>query len=755
MNFFNELKRRNVFKVAAAYIIVGWLILQAGEVLAPALRLPEWINSALAFFLLLGFPLAMFFAWAFELTPDGLKKEKDIDKSHSISHLTGQKLNYTIIALLIIALSYFVWESRFSQMGSVSNPQTQTGPDPQLVGEDLTLTPVEARANVPAGTALATLADKKSIAVIPFRNRSANEENAEFFSDGVHDELLTNLARIEALKVISRTSVMSYRDTTKNMRQIGAELGVANILEGGVQRAGNTLRINVQLIDVATDEHLWAKVYDRQLTAENIFAIQTEIASEIANALAATLSPREQALIATTPTTNLEAYDNLLIARQLINRGNWQDLRDAQSYLSKAIAIDPQFAAAYVALARSYANLFETGAVALHEIHEPWGDAVQSALSLDKNNASANAVYAHFLWRNDKQGVDEAFAKARQLEPANVDIMEMYGQYLRKSFQFDQALQIYQAARELDPVSTGILHGLARMHGARRETDKALELYARIRELDPTNPSAIGPVSGVYMRIGNMVQSIRWLFKAMTIDPQDSDLSNWVARRQWLAWIEQNQNLNPMTLTHWAMLNIYAGNPEAAMEFARQTLDEQMADRWGSNPIAIRTLHIWALNQGRVDTALELIRKAHPELFESTPYVDASNVTQAIDTAHLLQTAGQNEVADKLLQTVMAAYEEPYAVTATWMLTGKAQALALRGKKQAALSELRQRVNDGWRTFWRWDTELNPNFESLHDDQEFLAIVEILRTDMARQYKDVQAMEASGEIPLPPEGDTP
>lgn len=180
-----------------------------------------------------------------------------------------------------------------------------------------------------------------------------------------------------------------------------------------------------------------------------------------------------------------------------------------------------------------------------------------------------------------------------------------------------------------------------------------------------------------------------------------------------------------------------------------------MSDRWGSDPIAIRTLHIWALDQGQTDTALELIRQAHPELFEAKPYVDAGNVVQAIDTAHLLQTVGQIEAAGKLLQSVIAAFEVPYAVSEDWMLTGKAQALALLGKKQAAVTELRRRVDNGWRTLWRWDTELNPNFESLWDDPEFQAIIEFLRADMARQYKEVQAMEASGEIPLPPEGDTP
>ena len=757
MSFFAELKRRNVFKVAAAYIIVGWLIMQAGDTLAPALHLPEWVNSLLAYFLILGFPLALFFAWAYEMTPDGIKKEKDVDKTLSITHTTGQKLNYAIIGLLVVALGYFVWESRFQKgVAGVANDH-QASSQPAAQTRDKT-TP-----DVSIETPLTALPEKKSIAVIPFRNRSANEENAAFFSDGVHDELLTYLSKIEDLKVISRTSVMSYRDTTKNLRQIGTELGVANILEGGVQRAGDSVRINVQLIDAASDEHLWAKVYDRQLTAANIFAIQSEIALAIAQALEATLSPVEQELLATTPTSNLQAYDNLLMARQLIERGNWQDLRDAQSYLSKSIELDPLFVPAYVSLANSYADLFETGAATLQEVNKPWGDAIQTALTLDNNNAGAHAAYAHFLWRNGKQGVDEAFDKARQLEPANVDIMVMYGVYLRKTFHIDRALQVYQLARELDPVSIEVLFGLARIRETRRETDKTLELYARIRQINPSAVMGYGPVAGLYIYNGNLVQGTRWLFKAATLDPKDSDLSNWAVRtfidlgdyeraHQWLSWTEQNQNLNPMTLTNLAMLNIHEGNTDAAIELARQTLESQMFNRWGSETIAIRTLLIGAINQGQADSALKLIRKALPEIFESTPRVDAGNVVQAIDTAHLLQISGQNESAGELLQAAIAALEVPYAVADGWIMTGKAQTLALLGEKQAALSELRQQVDDGWRHLWRWEMEYSPNFESLRKEPEFLAIVEFLNADMARQLAEVRVMETSGEIPLPPGG---
>ena len=751
MSFFNELKRRNVFKVAAAYIIVGWLIMQAGDTLAPALLLPGWVNSLLAFFLILGFPLAVFFAWAYEMTPEGLKKEKDVDRSKSIAHVTGQKLNNVIIGILVLALAYFAVDK------FVLGPQrdvklvkaNQSHSEPAAETAD---TPVEG-----AGP------DRKSIAVIPFLNRSANEENAEFFSDGVHDELLTNLSRINELKVISRTSVLGYRGTTKNLRQIGEELGVAHILEGGVQRAGNTVRINVQLIDAATDEHLWAEVYDRQLTAENVFAIQSEISLAIANALEATLSPQEQQALSTTPTQNLAAYDNFLIAKQLMDRANWQNLRDAQSYLKKAIELDPKFVQAHVRLSKTYFDLFNTGATTIQEVSDPWQQSLQAALALDPENAGAIAVQALYLWSHKMEGVEEAFERARQLEPHNFEIIYAYGIYLRKTFQLNRALALYEIARGLDPMSTNVLFGLARIHLAREEFDQAAEAFARIRQLDPASVQGYGPVTEIYVRTGDLVQAMEWLFKARRFDPDDTDISNWIAMlyldfgdfdsgRKWLHWIEQNQTYNPMNSSNFAMLNIYEGRLDDAKGYARQLLEDHGQDRWGSDAAMVKTLLIWALEQGQEASALEMIKQAHPELFEQPLLINAGNILQAIDTAQLLQNENRNDEANVLLKAAIAAYEKPYEVTDMWLVPAKAYALALLGQKQAALEELRHQIDKGWRLHWRWGTELNPNFESLHNVPEFQAMVDILRADIAAQLPQLRAMESSGEF-TPPFGE--
>ena len=225
MSFIKELKQRNVFRVGIAYVVVAWLLLQLADIVLDNIEAPAWVFQTILLLLIIGFPLALVFAWAFELTPEGLKKEKDVDRSASVTPVTGRRLDFIIIAALGLALLFVVIEYVLPPTADVS--------------ENL-----------------------RSIAVLPFDNRSAEEEDAAFFADGVHDELLTRLSKIHDLRVISRTSVMQYRDnTTRNMRQIGAELGVGSILEGGVQRAGDTVRINVQLIDAQADEHLWANTY--------------------------------------------------------------------------------------------------------------------------------------------------------------------------------------------------------------------------------------------------------------------------------------------------------------------------------------------------------------------------------------------------------------------------------------------------------------------------------------------------------------
>ncbi len=263
MSFIQELKRRNVFKVGIAYLVSCWLIIQVADILLENIGTPAWVLQTIFVVLGVGFFIAMFFAWAFELTPEGVKREKEVDRSQSIAPQTGKKLNNTILILMALAIGYLLFDKFSGPAQSGSDHFSQQNSDQSTnANEKSALTPIEAIAQ--ANNEAEPTISKRSIAVLPFANRSRQEDD-EFFVEGMHDDLLTNLARISALKVISRTSVLRYKDTELPIPEIAAALGVATIMEGAVQRSGDTVRINVQLIDAQTDEHLWAEIYDREL----------------------------------------------------------------------------------------------------------------------------------------------------------------------------------------------------------------------------------------------------------------------------------------------------------------------------------------------------------------------------------------------------------------------------------------------------------------------------------------------------------
>ena len=336
MALLGEMRRRNIFKVSLAYAIVSWLIVQVADVLLPTFNAPQWIMQVLVIVLVLMFPIAVLLSWAYELTPEGFKPTADVDRTQSITFRTGKKLNHIVIFLLSLSVLFLVLDNYVFR--------EEVMPDPDV-------------------------AYRQTVAVVPFQNRSAAEENAEFLADGIHDELLTRLAQISELRVISRTSVMEYRDTTKNLVQIGEELGAGSILEGGVQRAGNDIRVNVQLIDARTDDHIWADSFDRELNAENVFAIQSEIAAAIADALEANLSDFEQERLEVVPTLSLDALERYFAGRRLLGERTADSLRQAIVELEAAVARDPEFASAWAGIAEAWLELPNFAAdVDMHEV---------------------------------------------------------------------------------------------------------------------------------------------------------------------------------------------------------------------------------------------------------------------------------------------------------------------------------------------------------------------------------------------------
>ena len=432
MSFIAELKRRNVFRVGIAYVVGGWLLLQLTDVLSELLDLPDVVGRVIVLVVVIGLPVALFFAWAFEMTPEGVKLEKDVDRSQSIAPQTGKKLNNTIVLLLALTVTYLLYDkfSGQSESAAIKNPVTTT----QTVSSEV---------SAPVETGIAD----NSIAVLPFTNRSPNADDA-YFTDGVHDDLLTQLAKIDAFSVISRTSVMEYRDTAKNLKQIGEELGVGNIMEGAVQRSGNRVRINVQLIDAGSDEHLWAEVYDRELTTENLFDIKTEIAKAIAQALQATLTESEIASVSDVPTENVAAYELYLQGNRFSLGETEIGYETALELYTEALNIDPEFKLAWIGMASAHINNYWTYG-GDPEDRAKSREAIDRAIAIDPDFPEvylAEGLY-HYWGLLDYDTALLNLDKAIALMPGNADAQMGKGWASRRAGLWEQAVDSMHSCR--------------------------------------------------------------------------------------------------------------------------------------------------------------------------------------------------------------------------------------------------------------------------------------------------------------------
>jgi len=429
-SFFAELKRRNVYKVAVAYAVVSWLIIQIATQVFPFFEVPNWAVRLVVLLLILGFPAALIFSWAFEITPEGIKRESEVGSGTSISKKTGRKIVGLTVALAAVAAAMLMFQLLRPKAATTSISKVE----PTVV-------------NIPA----------KSIAVLPFENLSRDPDNA-YFVDGIQDEILTRLSKISALKVISRTSTMRYASHPPNLREIAQQLGVANILEGSAQRAGGDVRVNVQLIEAASDSHLWAETYDREV--KNIFSVESEVAQNVADALRAQLLPAETARIANVPTKNPEAYDLFLKAEYFGNqilsattKDPAETARNAARFYEKAVGVDPIFALAYARLsylkARTYWYNTDPGQQAIDAATK----AAERALELQPElpEAHLSMGYVHYWGRRDYESALAEFDKARKTLPNSANVLTAIAFVHRRQGKMEQALDELQQSAALSP----------------------------------------------------------------------------------------------------------------------------------------------------------------------------------------------------------------------------------------------------------------------------------------------------------------
>jgi TolB-like protein/tetratricopeptide (TPR) repeat protein len=453
-NFLAELKRRNVYKVAVAYAVVAWLLIQAASIFLPAFDAPSWVMKIFIIVIIFGFPVALIFSWAFEITPEGIKLESEIEPSKSIKRRTGRKIVAVTIALAIVAAGLFVYQLVRSKSDIAGSPTTTT-------------------------------IANKSIAVLPFDNLSRDPDNA-YFCEGVQDEILTRLAKVADLKVISRTSTQHFKSAPENLPQIAKQLGVAHVLEGSVQRANDQIRVNVQLINALTDAHLWAETFDRKLT--DIFAVESEIAKTIADTLQAKLSGSEQHAIAARPTENTEAHQLYLKGRFFWNKRTGNDLKKSIDYFQQAIAADPNYALAYAGVADAYVFLPGYTAGAPRDCYPKAMAAAKKALELDDTLAEAHTTLALALWYYDFDfsQANREFQRAIELNPNYATGHQQYGNNTLSALgRFDEAIAEGKRAVDLDPLSLVINADLGMNYYYARRYDEAITQLRKTLEMDP------------------------------------------------------------------------------------------------------------------------------------------------------------------------------------------------------------------------------------------------------------------------------
>jgi TolB-like protein len=476
-SFFAELQRRNVYKVAVAYAVASWLLIQIATQVFPFFEIPNWAVRLVVLALIAGFPVALVFSWAFEITPEGIKRESEIDLGKSITHHTGRKIVAITLVLAVLAAALFVFQFMRAKSATAARPSE-----------------------------IATSMEK-SIAVLPFENLSDDRSNA-YFAEGMQDEILTRLSKIAALKVISRTSTQKYKSAPDNLADVGQQLGVANLLEGSVQKVAKAVHINVQLIRAATDQHLWAESYDRKL--DDVFEVEGEVASAIAEQLDARLSGTEQKAMTDKPTQNAAAYDAYLRGLALSQRSYLleAEANKAMESFENAVRLDPKFALAWAQLSKMHSIIFAYSDASAAR-RESAQQALQKAFQLQPDLLDAQLAEGYYNYRviHDFNRAREIFGQLHSKWPNNSEVPRMLALVARRQGHWDESLARFREALELDPRNLQTLTDASVTAKWMRQYQMAFKFIDRALDIAPDDNPALALKTGIYQALGQLDQA--------------------------------------------------------------------------------------------------------------------------------------------------------------------------------------------------------------------------------------------------------
>jgi TolB-like protein/Tfp pilus assembly protein PilF len=717
MSFYEELNRRNVAKVAVLYIIAAWLILQVADVLFDAMELPStWVRLVLAI-IILGFPLALIFSWVYEMTPEGLKKEKDIDRSQSITPDTGRKVNVLIIVMLALAIGAVVVDRLIPESTPVADNRVIDGA-------------VETKAVDPATLAAMKFAPaaERSIAVLPFVNMSADEEN-EFFADGLSEELLNVLARIKDFKVAGRTSSFAFKGKNEDFKMIGEALNVKNILEGSVRKSGDTVRVTAQLIEVSNGYHLWSDTYDRKL--DNIFEIQDEIATQVVAALKQELlGASDQAVIAKKSTENIEAYQHYLKGLHHVAYRSREQLELALAEFREAARIDPNYALAHTGIAYVYVMQASYAYRSIAEVGPLAELSIEKAFAIDDQLSEAWAIKAQLLSGMGAPDSEKIplLERAIALNPNNAYAY----MWLASSFfasDSERMWELYNKAYELDPLAPVIVQNMATYTALDGDMEKAAYYADQLKEIAPNWDGTYRTSSSLAMFQGNMEQEIRSMHKVLELDPDSITTYETLADyytllgdlEQAQALIDKGRRLNPAyggIAASEAGIQLLQGNKEAAVQ-----LMQAMVRKWPEDKTLLRDAARIEAFAGNLQQANDLYLRSYGyQEYPSEWAVDSNKTFDGSLFAYVIYQLGDTETAVELSESIQGFFAGLAEQGRQFWLIGSfiANAAAAVQDREGALSGLRLALDQGMTAgpIFR----LNPVYDFLRDDPEYLAL---------------------------------
>lgn len=734
-SFLSELKRRNVYRVGLAYIVASWALLQVIDVVEPIIGMPDWVAKLILVLAAFGLPLVLVFAWAYEMTPDGLKREKDIDRSKSITSETGRRLDRLIVGILAVAVVLMAFD-QYVFHGDDAAPAAET----------------VAASEAPAATQEVTATSvAPSIAVLPFANMSA-DESSTYFSDGLADTLLHMLAQIREIRVAARTSSFQFRDQNTDITKIAEALNVGTVLEGSVQRAGNKIRVTAQLIEADSGYHLWSGNYDRSL--DDVFAIQDEIASEVVEALKVSLLGESAEKLTKHETDNFEAYTQYLMAINDVAEYSFDSLRRAERRFRNAVTLDPDFALAWARLGELYLNLNSFGAADAREMNEKAEEAASKALELEPDSPLAIAVLATVeMNRGNDETAEKLFLRAIELGPNEAAARAGLAEVLADRGEFIEATRLLEEAVALDPLSVAIHFPLVHAYRVLRNYDEALAHIERMREIEPGSPMPWYAHAYLEFSRGNWALAVVTYQRAHELDPDDPEIAVEIGdfylslrmpaeARQWYDRAAEIDPGHPLSRTAPLALSLYEGRgSREAARLARQLLDDGIPARKSARYLVLQALWDEAVTHGGWDELLELLSNHFPEYFDPDGDWSGQQDLTTWMVGSILFAAGREEQAMRILQPILdkgAEFRQKlgYNEGAIWNL-------AAAGRRDELIAELADTQELGMSAYlWPVGVSNFPGFDFVRDEPEMKALVESLEAKAIEQRQELARLLA-------------